>query len=106
MDASSMSLHDSNNQRISDASMNTIKQFEGLISNLTRTAAGMGLGIYVVKKMAESADKMAEKMAESADKMAESAVDVANVYAKNGGALPLNHYSDNGIVGRPGGSKP
>ena len=59
-------------------------QFESLV----RTAAGLGLGIYVVEKMAESAEKMAEKMAESAekssDKMAETAVAVANVLATSG----------------------
>ena len=70
-----------------------------LISHLTRTAAGLGLGIYSVHLAFKTAG-------EASHDFSKAAVDVANVYAKNGGALPLNHYSDNGIVGRPGGSKP
>ena len=38
--------------------MSKLKQFEGLITHLSRTAAGLGLGIYVihaVERMAETA---------------------------------------------------
>ena len=53
--------------------MSKLKQFEGLIMHLSRTAAGLGLGIYGIHVAVDIAKLRAK-----------TAVDVANVYAKNG----------------------